>query len=80
MTRRAKAKPPGHGGAREGAGRPPTGRTVRPVQLHLSPETVATIDAQRGPLSRSQWVTLAVIGLATRADTAMLDPDRSDDK
>lgn len=77
MTRAPKSR---RGGARPGAGRPPTGRTVRPVQFHLSPETVATIDAQRGPLSRSQWVTLAVIGLATRADTAMLDPDRSDDK
>jgi hypothetical protein len=56
VTRRAKAKPPGHGGAREGAGRPATGRTVKPLQLHLPPDVVAMIDAARGGESRSRWV------------------------
>ncbi len=53
-------KPRTRGGARPGAGRPATGRTVRPVQLHLPPDVVATIDAARGDLSRSQWVSQVV--------------------
>ncbi len=52
------------GGRRAGAGRPATGRTVRPVQLHLPPDVVATIDAQRGDLSRSQWVAQLIAGSA----------------
>lgn len=64
MTRR--------GGARVGAGRPATGRTVRPVQLHLPPDAIQTIDAERGPLSRSQWVTLAIIALAERVAGSLM--------
>jgi len=56
MSRRALA----HGGAREGAGRPATGRKVKPMQLHLPPEVIAIIDSARGEQSRSQWVAMIV--------------------
>ena len=56
MSRRASA----HGGARAGAGRPATGRTVLPLQLHLPPDVIAIIDSARGEQSRSKWVAMAV--------------------
>lgn len=55
-----KQRPPAHGGTRAGAGRPATGRTVKPLQLHLPPEVIAIIDAARGEQSRSKWVAMAV--------------------
>lgn len=60
------------GGRRAGAGRPRgtgTGRTVKPVQLHLSPEAIAAIDAYRGGMTRSQWVSRAVLGARTWPET-----------
>lgn len=51
------------GGRRPGAGRPRgtgTGRTVKPVMFHLSPAVIAMIDAARGDLSRSQWLTRTI--------------------
>lgn len=59
MTRAPKSR---RGGARPGAGRPPTGRTVRPVQFHLPPSIIAAIDAMRGDLSRSQWLVRVIEG------------------
>ena len=59
------------GGRRPGAGRPRgtgTGRTVKPVMFHLTPETIALIDEHRAPrLSRSQFVELAIIAYAYRS-------------
>lgn len=51
-----KANPPGRGGSRKGAGRPATGRTVKPLQLHLPPDVVDAMDAARGDETRSRWV------------------------
>ena len=59
------------GGRRPGSGRPRgtgTGRTVKPVMFHLTPETIALIDEHRAPrLSRSQFVELAIIAYAYRS-------------
>lgn len=55
-----KAKKLSHGGARKGAGRPATGHTVKPLQLHLPPDVVAMMDAARGSESRSRWVAALV--------------------
>lgn len=60
------------GGRRRGAGRPRgtgTGRTVKPVMFHLTPETIAAIDAYRGDMTRSQWVSRAVLGARAWPET-----------
>jgi hypothetical protein len=48
---------PGHGGARPGAGRPPSGNT--PVTLRLPPKLLASVrrDAKRAGKTMSEYVT-----------------------
>lgn len=47
---------PGHGGARAGAGRPPTGK--KPITLRLPPKLLATVrrDAKRAGQTLSEFV------------------------
>ena len=49
-----------HGGERKGAGRPKgsgKGRTVKTSSINLTPEVWEKLDAIRGGLSRSRWIT-----------------------
>jgi hypothetical protein len=55
-TNATKDKPTGRGGKREGAGRPPRhGSAGIKSSIHMPPEGVALLDAQRGEISRSEW-------------------------
>ena len=48
------------GGAREGSGRKPTGRTVTTSSINLSPELWDRLDALRGDLTRSKWIAIKI--------------------
>lgn len=59
-------KKPARGGARPGAGRPATGRTVVPGQITLSPAAWARLDqlvAERGARSRGELIAALLEGL-----------------
>ena len=65
----------GHGGKRDGAGRPPgtgTGATVRGVMVYLPVALIEELDAARGDTSRS-----AVISGLVQQYLDRLDPARS---
>lgn len=55
---------PKHGGARDGAGRPPKGADARSVRVpvFLTVAEVAHLDEQRGALTRSEWLARPVRG------------------
>ena len=45
-----------HGGVRKGAGRKPTGRTVKTGSINLPPKLWAKLDELRGEKTRSGWI------------------------
>ena len=47
---------PKHGGKREGAGRPATGRKIKTGSINLTPEHWAKLDKVRGEKTRSAWI------------------------
>jgi len=49
------------GGAREGAGRKPTGRTKQSVMFYISPEVLEDLDATVPAGRRSQFVEDAIV-------------------
>ena len=52
---------PGHGGARAGAGRPPSGK--QPITLRLAPKLLATVrrDAKRAGQTVSEFVAAKLL-------------------
>jgi hypothetical protein len=53
-------KIPKRGGARAGAGRKATGRTVKTSSINLPPELWVTLDALRGEATRSAWIAAKI--------------------
>jgi len=45
-----------HGGARKGAGRPATGRTVKASSITMTPELWAKLDKIKKDKTRSAWI------------------------
>lgn len=57
---RAMIIKPKRGGAREGSGRKPTGRTVTTSSINLPPAMWAKLDALRGNSTRSAWIAAKI--------------------